>query len=127
MYQNLPKNEFNGKRKHDEADETTHRTSHNTRKKSLNPIAEHFSWCPWLTENGQTFSAIDQISNGPRLINKNCCHIFYEIVLKQAKKLSHSSENVSKIGKPKLNNSDEMLEKIKLVKNLLVNCTSPIS
>jgi hypothetical protein len=72
-------------------------------KKTLNPLHEHHSWCPWLIVQNQKL---------------NCCQINFSTIVKCLQNDNRTSLNstVSKI-------TDITLDRIKSVQKLLIDCT----
>ncbi len=130
-----PQNE-NKKRKHssDNVEYLSGVRERDSKKKLLDPIREHFIWCPWLKEipNDNEF----QIANiGPDASDKNqvknMCQINYEIICKLLLDREHHKENKlideNPAKKVCLKNSLTILEQVRSAQSILMNCTSQIS
>lgn len=145
------------KRKFDDLNEEPEYLSRiDDKKKLLDPIKEHFTWCPWLKEISDhpeykfkisptlqtSISYADgENKNKTKLINKNMCHVSYEIINKALAKpkkfeTDEPSKDQAKAIKPeeKKNNaslmnmtSEQILDQVKSAQSVLINCTSQFS
>lgn len=95
-------NQFTGKRKCDALNDDIFDIVRKSRK-SLNPINEHHSWCPWLILNNEKL---------------NYCQVNFSIVIECLLNEKDTSLNVKK----SISN-DITYERIKSVQKLLINCT----
>jgi hypothetical protein len=98
-------------------------------KKILDPITEHFSWCPWVKENNQ--------------FNKLVCQVNFEIACKFMSKKNQKQSDPNSFNLPDMNsymmnrsksasddvivNSQMLLDKVKAAQSVLINCTSQFS
>ncbi len=118
--------------------------------KLFDPLNEHFSWCPWLQPieiehnlNSLTTNAISLLfktndaRTKTRLINKNVCHFYFEIVntisTSQTKKfkmarITDKSQNSSTTSENDKTSESErsLINKVKSIKSLLIDCASQL-
>lgn len=126
----------NKKRKMDELDETSTTNEFliettETRKKKFNPIDEHFNWCPWLIESERTNSYFDKTTNKMIAAPKSSIVICHDVLIKELEKGIKKGDYSKQSSLLKSNysnlNNDQLLEKIKSVQSLLINCSSTLS
>jgi len=129
---------------HTQIDEREHK------RKLFDPLNEHFNWCPWLqcveVENKPTSLTTNEFSllssthhsrTKTRLINKNVCHLFFEVVntinKSQAKRtkmerITTDSHNLKTISEDYKTSESErnLINKVKSIKSLLIDCASQL-
>ena len=134
---NSPQNE-NKKRKHssDNVEYLSGVRERDSKKKLLDPIKEHFIWCPWLKEIPNESENKFKIANiGPETFDKNqvknMCQINYETICRLLLDKEHHKENKiideNPAKKVCLKNSLTILEQVRSAQSILMNCTSQIS
>jgi hypothetical protein len=109
--------------------------SKEVKKKLLNPISEHFNWCPWLTELAdRKLTLIDRDTNKAKQMNKTVCHIYAEIVNRRLGRLRKDTATISTTTTTTTTtttranlSSSQLLDKVKSAQSLLINCTSQYS
>lgn len=120
------------------------------KRKLFDPLNEHFNWCPWLqqveiehkstsltTNEFDLLYSTNDSRTKTRLINKNVCHFYFEIVntinKSQAKKpkmakITTNSHNVSTTSENDKTSESErcLIDKVKSIKSLLIDCASQL-
>lgn len=131
-------NNENKKRKHSNEDVEYLSTigERESKKKVLDPIKEHFSWCPWLKENysedGSNLNSCLEKSSKIGALQKSICQINYEIIRRLLLERDYSKENTPKEETPsKITSSNKnsltILEQVRSAQSILINCTSQFS
>lgn len=99
-------------------------------KKIFDPIQEHFQWCPYVSLKSDKTNTLKQV-----------CEIYFDIVCKQLKNqtpkqttdafsinlpdmTTHLTRSKSNLNDDVIVNSQLLLDKVKSVQSLLINCTS---
>lgn len=94
--------------------------------REFDPIREHFNWCPWLAQQ-----RVDKCLNEEK-IERNTCLVCYEVIcrklqtyVRQLKQQTSVSSSSSSPSRPAPNqNTDQLIDRIKCVQSLLINCAS---
>lgn len=114
--------------------------------KELNPIREHFNWCPWLTQLDQSMcvnvDADNNINKSNKLVNKTPCFVLYEIVSKRQRKLPASpkieatkkstsalslTSDRQSIDEAQMSlNTSNLIDRAKSAHSVLINCASSL-
>ena len=107
------------------------------KKKLLDPVREHFSWCPWLKEissaelNKYKLKDSMHAKENIEQSNKSVCQINFEIInrkltdIKNPRKTNNCEENLAK--KLCSQNSVTILEQVRSAQSILMNFTSQFS
>lgn len=85
-------------------------------RKKLNPVGEHYAWCPWLATTNKPSTSFNQSAN------RNVCEYYYDVVGRFLRQNSSPKQHVA-VGYSTLN-ADQLMSRVKSVQSLLINCTS---
>lgn len=134
---------INNQRKKRKIDQIMSSSNHNSeeqaesRKKLLDPLSEHFNWCPWLATTSNSVNSSTSVCQAFfRLIQSEDCKQTNEISDEEknkqkalfAKSSSRSSLTTAlNDDEDLIANSQILLKKVKSAQSLLINCTSQFS
>ena len=121
--------------------------SRSSKKKKFDPVAEHFNWCPWLSQVDSDQTRFLHVSDSKKhkLDSLNICQANFKAVNKYLEKnethkiginqkkirsmsIASIIKNFSVNSTEETKKENEILsEKVKSIKSLLINCTSHFS
>lgn len=125
----------------DNLTELSEKKSKDSKNRELNPLREHFNWCPWLTQLDTSLAIVDTSNNSNKIkrADKNPCLVVYEIVCKrlntpQSSESEMTNNDQAENHESSLSNSNssprqcldsaKLMDRAKSAHSLLINCAS---